>query len=655
MPARSTRNGRLIGFILCLLAASSAAGAEGALIVTRVENPAPMADAAFGRSVAGLGDVDGDGWSDLAVGAPGADIAYILSGHAPFDVIHAIPDPDGLSDNNFGFAVAAVGDLDGDGVGDLAVGAPGDLISIPLPCPVEPPPCVANPVNGRAFAFSGSTGALIRNFTPAAAEGFLEFGFAVEGLGDVTGDGIPDVAVGSPVHHLTSWGEVYAFSGADAAQLWRTREPPYPDERQDIPSFGRFLASIEDLDGDGRRDLIVAAPFHDADPDPVSYQLTGRTHILSGDDGTIIRIDENPPPVPVTSDDFFGGQVAAVGDQDGDGHEDYGAGDRGENAVHILSGDDGSVIRSIGVAADEAESGHFALAGAGDRDGDALTDTWIGAPLTGKVILAGSFGETLAEHVGTGSAMGGFGFDVSATGDLSGDGTPDLVAGEPAATGPVGETGSGAVHVIAYVPNQPPVADAGIDQTLSAGSDCLGSVTLDGTGSTDPDGDSLDFTWTSPFGTAVGPAPMVTLPLGTHTITLTVEDDFGETSTDTVEVTIVDTTGPTISSVTPSPERLWPPDHTLVPVNVAIAAVDNCDVSPSCAIVSVASNEPIDGLGDGHTQPDWSILGPLALHLRAERSGAGNGRVYAITVGCTDTSQNSSTATGAVTVPRARR
>ena len=650
MPRRS---GLLVGSILALLVASSAARA-GTLSVARIENPAPSADAAFGMSVAGLGDVDGDGCDDLAVGAPGADIAYILSGCAPFDVIHAIPDPDGESGNNFGFAVAAVGDLDSDGAPDLVVGAPGDFMSLPLPCPLEPPECPPpSPVYGRAFAFSGSTGSLIRTFTPAGAEGFVEFGFAVTGLGDVTGDGRPDVGISAPIHHLRSWGEVYAFSGADAAQLWRTREPPYPDERQAIPSFGRYIASIADLDGDGRRDLIVAAPLHDIDPDPDDFQLAGRTHVLSGDDGALLRIDENPPPVG--SSDFFGGRVAPVGDQDGDGHEDYGAGDRGENVVQILSGDDGSVIRPIPVGADEAEAGLFALADAGDRDGDALDDIWIGAPLTGKVILvAGSTGATLAEAVGMGSIAGGFGHDISATGDLDGDGAPDLVAGEPAAAGPTGETGSGAAHVVAYIPNRPPVADAGTDQTVSADGDCLGPVTLDASGSSDPDGDDLVFNWTGPFGAATGPMPTVTLPLGTHTITLTVEDESGETDSDTVMVTVEDTTGPTITSAAANPDHLWPPDHRFVSVTVAIAAVDNCDASPSCGIVSVASNEPVDGSGDGDSGPDWAILGSAALMLRAERSGVGTGRVYAVAASCIDDSLNGSQATATVTVPRAR-
>lgn len=68
--------------------------------------------------------------------------------------------------------------------------------------------------------------------------------------------------------------------------------------------------------------------------------------------------------------------------------------------------------------------------------------------------------------------------------------------------------------------------------------------------------------------------------------------------------------------------------------------------------VSATSNEPDDGLGDGDTANDIAITGPLAVNLRAERSGTGNGRIYTMTVRCTDAIGLSSTGTTAVSVPR---
>ena len=62
----------------------------------------------------------------------------------------------------------------------------------------------------------------------------------------------------------------------------------------------------------------------------------------------------------------------------------------------------------------------------------------------------------------------------------------------------------------------------------------------------------------------------------------------------------------------------------------------SCDPTPICRIVSVASNEPVNGAGDGNTAPDWEITGALTVNLRAERSGQGVGRLYTITVRCVD-------------------
>jgi hypothetical protein len=84
-------------------------------------------------------------------------------------------------------------------------------------------------------------------------------------------------------------------------------------------------------------------------------------------------------------------------------------------------------------------------------------------------------------------------------------------------------------------------------------------------------------------------------------------------------------------------------------VAVTAAVADNCAGPIVCQVVSVSSNEPIDGLGDGDTAPDWELTGDLSVSLRAERSGRG-GRIYTITVKCTDATGNSTTKTITVTV-----
>ena len=205
--------------------------------------------------------------------------------------------------------------------------------------------------------------------------------------------------------------------------------------------------------------------------------------------------------------------------------------------------------------------------------------------------------------------------------------------------------------------NTPPVANAGADRTVECTSDLGTSVTLDGSASFDPDLDPLTYTWRDASNTVVGNAATLTvnLALGTFTFTLTVDDGRGGTDTDTVVVTVQDTTPPTIGSVSAVPNSLWPPNHKMVPVSVSVAVTDACDAHPTCQIVSVTSNEPVNGLGDGDTSPDWVITGPLTLELRAERSGTGTGRIYRITVQCLDHSGNQSTATVDVTVPHDRR
>jgi hypothetical protein len=142
----------------------------------------------------------------------------------------------------------------------------------------------------------------------------------------------------------------------------------------------------------------------------------------------------------------------------------------------------------------------------------------------------------------------------------------------------------------------------------------------------------------------------LTQPLGvTQPYVLAVVDTAGQASTDTTAVTVLDTTAPTITSVSASPATIQPPNHKMVPVTVTAAANDTCGAA-SCSIASITSNESVNGQGDGNTAADWEITGPLTATVRAERSGDGSGRIYTLTVRCTDPSGNASTGTTTVTV-----
>lgn len=188
------------------------------------------------------------------------------------------------------------------------------------------------------------------------------------------------------------------------------------------------------------------------------------------------------------------------------------------------------------------------------------------------------------------------------------------------------------------VDNQPPEA---ICQDVTVSTEpglCTADASVDD-GSFDPDGDPITLEQTPP-----GP-----YDLGDTDVTLTVTDDNGATDTCDAIVTVEDQEAPVITSVTANPNKLWPPNHKMVPVVLTVDATDNCD--SVCQIVLVESNEPVNGLSDGNTAPDWVITGDLTVKLRAERSGKGNGRIYTITVECTDQSGNNSTDTATVTVP----
>ena len=116
-------------------------------------------------------------------------------------------------------------------------------------------------------------------------------------------------------------------------------------------------------------------------------------------------------------------------------------------------------------------------------------------------------------------------------------------------------------------------------------------------------------------------------------------------------VEVVDTTAPTINSVTATPNVLWPVNHKLNDISVAVDVTDICDPGTSCHITAVTSNESINGPGDGNAIPDYIITGNLTLQLRAERSGNLVGRVYTVHVECGDAYGNTSTTTVDVTVP----
>jgi hypothetical protein len=213
------------------------------------------------------------------------------------------------------------------------------------------------------------------------------------------------------------------------------------------------------------------------------------------------------------------------------------------------------------------------------------------------------------------------------------------------ATDDSGNTGTDTV-TIDIVDTTPPEVDAGPDMTVEAGYPAI----IHGSATDLVDLD-LDYVWKE-GDTVLGTEADLnyTFTLGTHVLTLNATDDSGNTGTDTVTIEAVDTTPPEIN-ISVDPDIMWPPNHKYVEVETVVTVHDAVDPSPTLTLVSVTSNEPDNGKGDGNSVNDIEILGDTMFRLRAERSGKGQGRIYTITYGAEDASGNYAEASVTITVP----
>jgi hypothetical protein len=203
---------------------------------------------------------------------------------------------------------------------------------------------------------------------------------------------------------------------------------------------------------------------------------------------------------------------------------------------------------------------------------------------------------------------------------------------------------------LATGPLRLPVANLG-DPSFECNAIGPNAVLLDGTRSTGPA--DMTWEWSGLFGTASGPSPVVVVDVGTHPLVLTVSDGRGFTGTQAATLAVRDTIAPQLNaSVTPA--CLWPPNHKYVPfrigANLAIEAQDVCDPAPRYRVVSAASNEPDDGLGDGDTPSDV-LFGDDGFCVRAERGAGGRGRTYTVVLEAVDASGNRATRTVTLPVP----
>lgn len=263
----------------------------------------------FADHVAGVPDVDGDGRGDVLIAASAESVGslsdagrvYVFSG-ATGELLHELVSPNAMSHGYFG-KVAGVADADGDGRGDLLVGAKNEAAG-------------GQSGAGKAYLFSGATGALIRELTSPNEQEHGNFGYAVSGVSDADGDGTGDLLVGAIGERAGSGpqraGRVHLLSGATGAPILELTPP----EEQEIGHFGYAVSGAPDVDGDGQSDLLVGVPDEDIG---VGSQNSGRAHLFSGATGAHLQTLGIPNGEPEAR---FGSAVAGLEDLDGDGNGD---------------------------------------------------------------------------------------------------------------------------------------------------------------------------------------------------------------------------------------------------------------------------------------------------------------------------------------------
>jgi len=210
------------------------------------------------------------------------------------------------------------------------------------------------------------------------------------------------------------------------------------------------------------------------------------------------------------------------------------------------------------------------------------------------------------------------------------------------------------LDVAGDVVNQPPTAEAGPDQTVECTAAAVTNVVLDGSGSTDADGNITVYSWLrgNRVGDEVGSAPIshVQQPLGSETYVLRVIDTYGQADESTTEVNVVDTKPPVLSCSVMTPV-LYRANHDLVNVGLMAGAVDQCEGALPVTVNVYANEDDEEITGDGNFSPDAADVDVGSLRLRAERKGNGDGRVYLIVPEATDSSGNRGFSCCTVTVP----
>lgn len=386
----------------------------------------------FGYSVAKCGDLNGDGFHDFVIGASngaGSFPVTVVGGPSGQTMLSIPPDAPATL---FGQVVASGGDLNGDGVNDIAISA--RLADF------------AGTNSGRIKVVSGTDASLLLTLDGALPGAFL--GWSIDLAGDANGDSHSDLLIGSPIDppSASDYGRVTMISGIDSTVLWSIVGTTPGGQ------FGRTVVFLGDINSDGFDDVLCSVPF----------DQYGRVEVRSGNNGSMLYSVSAPQNSCGCT--YYGLALARLDDLSGDGTPDFIVGASEEEnllgisvgSARVYSGANGALLHTkLGATV----SGSFgaSVANAGDIDDDGVPEFAVGAyndstaaQWAGAVfVYSGMTGQIL--HSGYGTAPNeNIGFSIASAGDFLGIGRDVVAVGAPHSS-PNGMV-SGSVSVYGYPP-----------------------------------------------------------------------------------------------------------------------------------------------------------------------------------------------------------
>jgi hypothetical protein len=413
-------------------------------------NPTIMESA--GSRVTSAGDVNGDGYSDVLLSTAGYDgpdpqlvnqgiVNLHLGSPTGIDPIPHRSFYGGQQLAEMGSSIACAGDVNGDGYSDILLGAR----------------YYGQSYEGAVFVYHGSKDGITGGYASMLKSNQADawFGIAVASAGDVNGDGYSDIMIGCEWYDngQTDEGLVFIYHGG--AEGIGTNESLTLTNGKTGAQMGLSIATAGDVNADGYSDVVVGAPYFD---DGQAGEGAAFVYYGSVDGLTTINYHKLHKG---QANAYFGGSVAGAGDINGDGYDDvivgaknYSAGESEEGAVFIYYGSNSGVDPNASLAGLQVNkaSAHlgFTVAGAGDVNRDGYADFIAGAPTytnTGNVFLYYGSSQTIGNPVSIQGPQNDkhFGEAIAAAGDVNGDGFADIIIGAWAAN--YGQQGEGAAYI----------------------------------------------------------------------------------------------------------------------------------------------------------------------------------------------------------------